>query len=197
MVDRTPRLVALADCPPQPWRNGGGTTREVLAGPRAADWQWRVSVADIAADGPFSAWPGVERWFAVMEGAGVELSWHGHRVRLHPGDAPLRFDGAAPPDCRLLAGQTRDLNLMLRQATGRLNGVVAAHPWQPDAPVAGLYTAVAGTLQADDTITPLAAGTLAWFDEAPAVLTFHPAPGSRAAAWWIAATPVPTQETSP
>ena len=59
--------------PPQPWRNGGGVTRELLAWPDGGDWRVRVSVADIDADGPFSAFPGVERWFAVLEGAGVAL----------------------------------------------------------------------------------------------------------------------------
>ena len=65
--------VRLADCPPQPWRNGGGVTRELLAWPQAADWRLRVSVADIERDGPFSPFPGVDRWFAVIEGDGVEL----------------------------------------------------------------------------------------------------------------------------
>ena len=51
------------------WRNGGGRTRELLAWPDAADWKVRVSVADVESDGPFSAFPGVQRWFAVLEGA--------------------------------------------------------------------------------------------------------------------------------
>ena len=49
--------VALADVPAQAWRNGGGTMRELLAWPDASDWQLRVSVAEIEADGPFSAFP--------------------------------------------------------------------------------------------------------------------------------------------
>ena len=50
----TPRLIALAATPPQPWRNGGGVTRELLAWPAGGGWQVRVSVAEIEADGPFS-----------------------------------------------------------------------------------------------------------------------------------------------
>jgi environmental stress-induced protein Ves len=52
------KTVRLADCPFVPWRNGGGRTRELLAWPSAEDWQLRVSVAEIEADGPFSAFPG-------------------------------------------------------------------------------------------------------------------------------------------
>jgi environmental stress-induced protein Ves len=33
----------------------------------------RISVAEITRDGPFSAFAGVQRWFAVLEGAGVML----------------------------------------------------------------------------------------------------------------------------
>ena len=63
--------VALADArrAAAPWRNGGGVTRELLRlAARPATGSVRVSVADIEADGPFSPFPGVERWFAVLRG---------------------------------------------------------------------------------------------------------------------------------
>ena len=58
---------------PVPWKNGGGVTRELLRLPAGSgeDWTLRISVADIAADGPFSPVPGITRWFAVLTGAGV------------------------------------------------------------------------------------------------------------------------------
>jgi hypothetical protein len=109
-------LVCTADAAPVPWKNGGGVTRELLRLPAdAADWTLRISVADIAADGPFSAFEGITRWFAVLEGAGVRLRWPRHAVHLRAGDAPLRFDGAQAPDCTLLGGATRDLNVMVRR----------------------------------------------------------------------------------
>ena len=58
-----------AQVEPQRWRNGAGFTRELLAWPSAGDWQLRISVADIDADAGFSVFPGVERWFSVVEGA--------------------------------------------------------------------------------------------------------------------------------
>mgnify|MGYP003694612933 CR=1 FL=1 len=41
----------------------------------------RVSVADVATDGPFSTFAGVDRWFAVLDGAGVVLTIGGKAQR--------------------------------------------------------------------------------------------------------------------
>ncbi len=109
-----PLLVRFDALPPQPWRNGGGVTRELLAWPRADDWRVRVSVADITRDGPFSSFEGVARWFAVLTGDGVRLGDDPVEV-LASGDAH-GFDGASAPACALRGGPTRDLNLMLRAA---------------------------------------------------------------------------------
>ena len=103
---------------PVPWKNGGGVTRELLRLPAGSgdDWTLRISVADIAADGPFSPFPGITRWFAVLDGAGVRLALPGRTLDVRRGDAPLRFDGADAPGCALLDGPTRDLNVMVRHA---------------------------------------------------------------------------------
>ena len=66
-------IVCHDDMAPQPWKNGGGITRDQLAWPDAAHWQLRISVAEVARAGPFSAYPGIQRWFAVVQGAGVVL----------------------------------------------------------------------------------------------------------------------------
>ena len=112
-------LRPAANAAPQPWRNGGGVTRELLCLPAGAgdDWTLRISVADIEADGPFSPFPGVTRWFAAVSGAGVRLHFRDAAAGprdVRPGDAPLCFDGADAPDCTLLDGATRDLNVMVR-----------------------------------------------------------------------------------
>jgi hypothetical protein len=109
-------LRSAADAVPQPWRNGGGVTRELLCLPAGSghDWTLRISVADIEADGPFSAFPGITRWFAAVAGAGVRLGFRDAEIDVLPGDAPLCFDGAEAPGCTLLAGATRDLNVMVR-----------------------------------------------------------------------------------
>jgi uncharacterized protein len=125
-----PTRVCAGDVAPQTWRNGGGRTRELFAWPAGTGWRLRISLADIDADGPFSAFAGVQRWFAVIEGAGVVLTLPDGEKRLTTADAPLAFDGAAAPGCRLIAGPTRDLNLMLRDGTlGRLQRATSGQPW--------------------------------------------------------------------
>ena len=98
----TLKIVRFDDVTPQPWKNGGGVTRELLRLPATGDWNLRISLADIAADGPFSAFEGVERWFAVIEGNGVRLDWNGRERLMDMSAWPLCFDGADAPGCRLL-----------------------------------------------------------------------------------------------
>ena len=107
-------LTTIADVAATPWRNGGGVTRELAVWPPEGEWQWRMSVADVTADGPFSHFEGVQRWFAVLQGAGVTLDISGVRHGLTTDSAPLQFDGAADTQCTLLAGPTQDFNLMVR-----------------------------------------------------------------------------------
>lgn len=185
----TPRLVALDAVPPQPWKNGGGVTRELLASPAGGEWTLRISVAEIEADGPFSSFPGVSRWFVVLEGGGVALSVDGTERRCRVGDPPFAFAGASTVDCRLLGGPSRDLNLMLRGADGVMAPAVAGEAWSPRARRCGLYAGVAGRCLAGAASTDVPAATLAWFDVAPAELRFEPeaAPGAAAAGWWLAA----------
>lgn len=115
-------LIPLDGAAAAPWRNGGGVTRELAAQPDGADWSWRISVAEVAASGPFSCFPGVQRWFAVLGGHGVDLRVAGAHHRLTSESAPFEFDGEVAVDCQLLDGATQDLNLMVRRdsASGRM-----------------------------------------------------------------------------
>jgi uncharacterized protein len=123
------KLISFSDAPAAPWRNGGGVTRELAAGPTREDWAWRISVADVTADGPFSHFPGVQRWFAVVRGQGVRLAVDGAVHDLVGTSAPLQFDGAAQVQSWLLAGPTQDLNLMVQRerASGVMTRVAGEH----------------------------------------------------------------------
>ncbi|MFG6448262.1 HutD family protein [Roseateles sp. BYS180W] len=171
---------------PTPWRNGGGVTRELLAWPHPADWVLRLSVAEIAKDGPFSAFPGIDRWFAVLSGAGVALD----ALTLRVGDALHAFDGAAAPHCRLLDGVTEDFNLMHHRGAGHVL-VSPALPGQPQAVEGaawmGLFTAQAGVLVHGARRMPLAERSLSWCEapaEQPCVLHCEPAVAAPQA-WWM------------
>jgi len=66
------RLIAAADCAPAPWLNGGGLTRDLVLAPACTPggprFDWRLSLADIDRDGPFSPLPGIDRVFALIDG---------------------------------------------------------------------------------------------------------------------------------
>ena len=114
------QTIAVDGVPPQPWRNGGGRTRALWTWPGGeAPWQLRLSVADIDADSPFSAFDGIDRWFAVLQGAGVRLALPDGPQALTQHSPPLHFAGEAAPGCWLTDGPTRDFNLMLRRGSGQ------------------------------------------------------------------------------
>ena len=74
-----------------PWKNGGGTTAEIAAFPDGAGFNafdWRISLAEVASDGPFSAFPGIDRTLMLVEGARLALDRRG-RVARPRGDRRL------------------------------------------------------------------------------------------------------------
>ncbi|WP_305230098.1 HutD/Ves family protein, partial [Klebsiella pneumoniae] len=63
-----------------PWKNGGGSTREIACWPPGAGMEafgWRISVATIDQPGPFSAFAGVDRQIMLLDGDGVHLRGEG------------------------------------------------------------------------------------------------------------------------
>nr|WSZ95510.1 HutD family protein [Streptomyces sp. NBC_00857] len=114
----TPRILRAEGRAPVPWRNGGGVTREIVSWPEDAGtavFDWRISVADVAADGPFSAFPGVDRTLTMVEGAGMELTVGGRRRLVDERYVPASFPGDLPTDCLLLAGPVVNFNVMFRR----------------------------------------------------------------------------------
>ncbi len=111
-------LLTPADYRRMPWKNGGGHTLEIAADPPGAgmaSFAWRVSIADVERDGPFSVFPGVDRTLVLLAGAGMRLTGAGAPLALHAPYEPVRFAGEAALQCALVAGPTRDFNLMVRR----------------------------------------------------------------------------------
>lgn len=159
---------AIDELPATPWKNGGGSTREVLSWPPGAgfdSFDWRVSIASIAASGPFSVFPGVDRSIMLLDGDGVRLQGRGIDHRLATPHAPFAFSGDEAIDCTLLGGASTDFNVMGRRARGQARVQVlraaAALPALPH----GLVLAVQGRWQAGD--HKLAAGEGLWWADAP------------------------------
>jgi environmental stress-induced protein Ves len=117
------RLLQPADYARMPWKNGGGQTTEIAvhpAGATLADFAWRVSIAEITADGPFSGFAGVDRTLVLLSGAGVRLTGTTHTAELRVPYEPYTFSGDDATACTLVDGPVRDFNLMLRR--GRVRG---------------------------------------------------------------------------
>lgn len=98
------------------WKNGAGWTREILRHPAEGDWDWRVSVAEVGSDGPFSTFPGCEREIVLLAGQGMHLDFdEGGSCLLAPPHGRLRFAGERPVSARLVEGPTIDFNLIWKR----------------------------------------------------------------------------------
>ncbi|MBT9558522.1 MAG: HutD family protein [Myxococcales bacterium] len=96
----------------QPWRNGGGVTWELWRdGDGPPGFVVRLSCAEVASDGPFSRFPGVDRVIALVDGAGMVLDGASPH-RLDDALEPHSFRGEAEVHGRLLGGPVLDFNLM-------------------------------------------------------------------------------------
>lgn len=109
-----PRLISANEYRRERWRNGFGWTREILRWPEGGDdWDWRLSIAEIEQDGPFSAFPGVERELVLLHGNGVRLRFDDGEVsEVLPPHGRVRFAGERTARGELIDGLTHDFNLM-------------------------------------------------------------------------------------
>jgi environmental stress-induced protein Ves len=106
-----------------PWKNGGGTTREIAVHPPGAsleDFGWRISMASVTADGQFSMFAGADRTLCILEGNGMELAiGDAPPLLLTPASAPLPFACELPCNAILTSGPVLDLNVMTRRGRFR------------------------------------------------------------------------------
>jgi len=147
-------LVPPSDWRHVPWRNGGGTTAEVLAEPGPGGrFLWRLSIADVAAAGPFSDFTGYDRHILLLAGKGFVLRFaEAPARRLDRSLEPFAFDGGWRAGCELVDGPVRDLNLMVSRdrARGALRVIRLAAGERAELPLAGtvLLHLVEGSLEA-------------------------------------------------
>jgi uncharacterized protein len=105
---------SLHSLPATPWKNGGGTTREIACFPHGAsltDFEWRLSIADVNADGAFSVFPNIDRTIVLLSGNGMKLN----DVALTNIAEPYAFAGETEIYARLINGATTDFNVMVRR----------------------------------------------------------------------------------
>lgn len=109
-----------ASLTPMPWKNGGGSTLELARSPEDAglnDFDWRISIATVAASGLFSIFPGVDRTIVLLSGEGMDLRSARGEIdhALVAAGVPFSFPGDIAIDARLRKGISRDFNVMLRR----------------------------------------------------------------------------------
>jgi environmental stress-induced protein Ves len=114
----------LRDLASQRWKNGAGITREIAVSPPGAPpdaFDWRISVAEVEQDAPFSVFPGIDRCIVLLRGSGMILyAANGELVhRLDRRHEPFRFSGELPLDASLLGGPSTDFNVMTRRGRCR------------------------------------------------------------------------------
>ncbi|MEG3126041.1 HutD/Ves family protein [Sphingomonas sp. GB1N7] len=125
-----PVLLPAARRIAQRWKNGGGVTRDIALFPADSDldgFSWRLSIAEVVNDGPFSVFSEVDRHLAVLVGRllleGIESS-----EPLGMASPPISFPGDRPVYGRIVEGPVHDINLMVRRsafsgALRRLEGI--------------------------------------------------------------------------
>ncbi|MDR6534365.1 HutD family protein [Variovorax soli] len=146
---------SCASLPATPWKNGGGTTREIACWPAGAglsDFGWRVSIATIAAAGPFSVFAGVDRSIMLLDGEGVRLRSRDGRIdhRLDVPHRPFAFPGDVEIDCTLQDGASSDFNVMTRRGQWRAEVRVLAHAADVASAAHGVLLALRGDWRLND-----------------------------------------------
>lgn len=119
---------ALADIPAERWRNGHGYTKVIAEGRTDSGLQWRLSVADLLKDAPFSIFPGWSRSFGLLGQASVILSekngnWS---YTVNGSTQPFQFSGADAVQSSGIVVPVQALNLMVRpDIASEQSGVVS------------------------------------------------------------------------
>jgi environmental stress-induced protein Ves len=105
------KIVRASDLTEVRWKNGGGVTREIAVASARGKTIWRLSMADVAVDGPFSDFTGLTRILTVIRGTGMDLISAQGKFSADL-NRPVRFDGALKISSVLKDGPIQDLNLM-------------------------------------------------------------------------------------
>ncbi len=109
-------VISANECRRVRWRNGAGWTREIHAEPSGDAFDWRLSIAEIEQDAPFSVFPGIERELVLLSGSGLKLHFDDGTLReALPPHGRVRFAGESAVHGELVDGRTEDFNLMWRR----------------------------------------------------------------------------------
>jgi environmental stress-induced protein Ves len=104
------RHLTPADYRRMPWANGRGVTVEMARADGPDGLLWRLSMAQVTEDGPFSIFPGVERNLTVISGPGFDLRG-ALSLRADP-LVPVAFPGDVALAAQGVVAPCEDVNVM-------------------------------------------------------------------------------------
>uniref|UniRef100_Q0HWV6 HutD-family protein n=1 Tax=Shewanella sp. (strain MR-7) TaxID=60481 RepID=Q0HWV6_SHESR len=118
------QIIRYEECESSLWKNGGGSTKQLMIWPKGAElsnFDFRISIATISSDGPFSLFHGIDRQLCILEGEGVRLNikrndlGQSEEIILSPNEQPFCFSGETQIESKRLANQILDFNVMTRR----------------------------------------------------------------------------------
>ncbi len=118
-----PKILSAKDFRFMPWKNGGGITRELYRIPHPQDAErflLRLSMAQVASNGPFSLFPGIDRTLLLLKGLGVKLFFADEiEIVLDQPLSPIYFKGEDNIACEIINGPVEDFNIMIDRSWGK------------------------------------------------------------------------------
>lgn len=111
------RIVPPTEFNRLPWKNGLGFTTELLRQPATGEvFDWRLSIARVDRDGPFSNFAGYQRTLVLLAGNGITLLHRGEEQQtLGQPLARASFAGEGPTSASLHRGPIEDFNIITRE----------------------------------------------------------------------------------
>lgn len=148
-----------------PWRNGGGVTTELYVHPEdsgrgSGDFHWRVSIAEVARDGPFSRFAGYDRHIMLIAGNGMVLEGGPEGpISVTTRHEPRPFSGDWDVAGRLIDGPVQDFNLMSRRRDFRSSlrcARIGIEDWLGSPTSTVMLYVLEGSLHCDGAALPVA-----------------------------------------
>ena len=121
------RFIDCSRVAPEPWANGGGTTRTLARGPEAnGEASWRLSVATVEGPARFSQFPGYDRTLLLIDDGAINLHSQDGQLQASAGQ-PVHFSGDLHMWANAPAQPVSVLNIMCRRGAARARVNVASH----------------------------------------------------------------------
>jgi environmental stress-induced protein Ves len=179
------RFIDCARLPPEPWVNGGGTTRTIARGPEQGGASpWRVSVARLDGPAKFSQFHGYDRTLLPIDDSAIDLHSQDGQLLARAGQ-PVQFSGDLHVWVNLPARPVNVLNVMCKRDAYRARVSVAGHSLRVTPAATHLLVSLAGHWHVESallrgvTLPPLNA---LWISARPEELALRPSgPGAQLA----------------